>query len=108
MTSKLHSRNELVEDVHLPPEFAAALTTARSELVKMVNRPLSPEETRQVAHAFAVLIDTNRELQRHNAQVVQEIETLRSHLKGALTAVERLRDVADFREPIEGDDSTEE
>lgn len=104
LTSRLRAKNELVEDVHLPADFAAALLTQRIELLKCIHRPLSVSETESLAHAFGVLIKTNMELQNHCEQLAHRIDDLRSHAKGVVRSIERIDDLANFREPLGGED----
>jgi GTPase Era involved in 16S rRNA processing len=99
--TKLTASNGLTESIHLPTDFAIAVMSGRSELLKLINRPLSAAETVQVAHAMMVLMDTHRVLQVHAEQVAEQVEHLRGHAKGLLNKIDQIHDQACFRELIE-------
>jgi hypothetical protein len=106
MTSTLRAWNEVIEDVSLPADFAAGFMTARPEILRSIARPLDKAETAAVAHAMAVLIETNAELQRHAAEVAERLKQLRGSLKGVRGAVDRLDDLANFRTEDEDEGSS--
>lgn len=98
----LRSWNDLTQEIHLPTDFAAAVGSGRPELARLINRPLTAEETQAVARAMAVLIETNQELQKHASKQVELIkDTIRSHLRGINKKMNELLDVAEFREPTD-------
>ena len=51
---------ELTEDISLPQDFAIAIQTDRTMFLNMIDRPLAASETKHVAKAMGVLMDTNR------------------------------------------------
>jgi hypothetical protein len=63
---KVHDRvsneldRELTENISLPQDFAIAIQTDRSLFLDLIDRPLAATETRMVAKAMGVLLDTNR------------------------------------------------
>lgn len=100
---KLRSWNEVVEEVSLPTDFAIAFMSGRPELLRIIERPLTAEETHAVAHAMAVILDTNQELQRHARQVAEMAEQALGNLKGVSGKLRQVVDFANFREPMEAD-----
>lgn len=100
----LKSWNELIEDVSLPNDFALALMSGRPELLRIVNRPLSVEEARQVAHAMQVVMETNVALQRHCQEMADMVRDAYGNLKGLTTKLGQLEDHANFRQPLEDDE----
>jgi hypothetical protein len=106
--AKLTAWNDLAEEIGgLPHEFSLAIMSGRGELAGLIRRPLSLEETRSVAHAIRVLIETNRRLQRHSAQVAERAANVRGTCKGLLNQLEGLEHQAEFRdEQAETDDET--
>ncbi len=103
---ELKSWNDLTQEISgLPSEFAAAVGTGRSGLTMLLDRPLTLEETRAVAHALAVLIDTNRELQQHCSELAVSVKNMRRHAQGMLRLTEVLLAKAEFRdEDLDEDD----
>jgi hypothetical protein len=102
---KLRSWNDLTREIALPAEFALGVMTGRQELLRMINRPLSVEEARQVARAMAILIETNQALQdhyRHLAEMVRQADGL---IKGLPTKLTQLEGFTEFRSPVCEDDA---
>lgn len=95
----LHSPNVLVASVNLPAQFAAALGTGREEIAEAITQPLTMEQTRQVAHGFAVLIRTNRELVTRLVRLAEEFKDFRRALNGLAGKADRFDDSLNFRTP---------
>jgi hypothetical protein len=102
--SKLRAWNEMVDDVNLPSDFAVAFMSGRPELLGIIKRPLSAEETAAVARAMATILMTNVELQRHSQVLADMVRDAYGNLKGLTSKLSQLEDYANFRQPIGDDD----
>ncbi len=101
----MRSWTELTRDIKgIPTEFAAAIMSGRPELARLIRRPMTLEETRAVADALIVFIETNQQLQKHSAAVAQQVLNLQSHAKGLMRSIGAIRALAEFR----GDDGSED
>jgi len=78
----------LSADISLPTDFAAAIMTARPELARRINRLMTAEETSQVAHALAVLIETNAGLQERVSRLATRLEQIASQASAIGTSLE--------------------
>lgn len=98
--SKLDSWNSLVEEVSVPGDIGVAIMTGRSELLCLVNREMSKEEVASVMNLIKVLMETNRELQAHSAELAQRLKNVGGTLKGLTTQLQACVDVSEFREEV--------
>jgi len=104
---RLKASNEFTADVSVPPDLYPGFAASRPVLLRAwQERAFSAEESRQVVDALATLLETNQALREHAAAVEQQVTNVRTLLKGAMTSVQRLRDLAAFRTPTEGEDET--
>lgn len=72
--------------VSLPADFAAAWASDRASLLKLIDRPLTSEQTRGVAGAMAVLMEHNRRLRLLAQDLVERLEGTSSAIEGVNTA----------------------
>ena len=107
--SRLDSWNSLTEGlVGLPDVVFMALSTGRSELLAALDvEELAPAAVRQLVEALRVLMDTNRELQQHAAQLAERVEHMRGGMKGVMRKMQEVVDFALFCDVIEDDDDDE-
>jgi len=79
---KLAKYTELMREVSLPVELAAALMTGRPELARLApKRDFTQKEAQELYNAVVVLIETNRALQEH----AQELGLLVNNWAAAFT-----------------------
>lgn len=100
----LDASNALTETIDgLPTELAIALSTGRGSLAKMLDRPLTTEESRAVANGWRVLIDTLSAHQEHAEFLAEEIRAARKTLEGFGRTLNRLEANARFQNDDDDD-----
>ncbi len=101
---KVRNWSELPEDVSLPADFAAALVTGRSELLKIVTpRTLSVDECRALYHAFGVMIEHNMLLRRHCEEVAKITDNMAGTIAGVQSVIRQIQQFANFKTIGAGD-----
>jgi hypothetical protein len=90
----------------LPPEWAAALSSGRAQLVHFfIPRPLTMDETVAVANALVVLLETNQRLQEHSRELATILGQARDNANGLylkiLACEQRANFQADMNDDIE-------
>jgi len=99
---QLRCWSDLVREVRLPADVAAAVGTGRPEL--LVPRAMTAAEVGQLMELVGVLIETNISLQRHSSTLLDMAEDAKQQAEGTLTNIQKLIDEADMRVPPADDD----
>lgn len=87
--------NELTEEVTAPFDVMVALSSGRSEMLKLRSGgAANAEETAQLYNVIRVLMDTNRALQDHAQSMATETENLRLCLRGINRKLDDLHTLA--------------
>lgn len=94
-------------EVKLPVGLHIAVFTHRPQLLATCVRPMDADEVRQVLDLVAVLIETNRALQAHAQELASRCDWLHDNFRGVSTALDKLRDMAEFRDPDEEEQDTD-
>jgi hypothetical protein len=74
MDEIVEAATALPEEVRLPTDFVAAFASDRTLFLKLIDRPLTAEETRGVAHGMAVLLEHNRRLRLLAKDLVERLQ----------------------------------
>jgi len=89
---------ELTREIKgIPSEFAPAVSSGRPKLARLIQRPLTLEETQAVADALIVLLETTQSLQKHSSDLAVRVKQLLDNANGLHTSLSRLQDFAEFR-----------
>lgn len=109
---QLRDESYLIRDIELPLELAAAVQTGRTQLLEptrqriigtTANGNLSAlsQTAEHLLNLVAVLMETNQALREHAAFVEHRLDDLCGNLGGVHRMAERLKDIANFRDPDE-------
>ena len=94
----LRSPAELSETVAMPPELFVAMASGRPEMIKLAKpRTLSEEETKQVFHLIATLIETNMLLKEHAEAVSKLVGDWANLFKGLHKLGDEIENFAGFK-----------
>lgn len=99
--AQMESWNAFVRELNVPGELVPAFATGRIEMVKLARpRALTEAECKVMFELVGGLLETNAVLREHASLVGDLVLTMEQSLKGSLHAVSRVRDLAQFRNPV--------
>lgn len=93
--------NDLAEELQIPSDFVPAMAASRPELLMLIDRALSREETQSVLNLIRVLMITNENLRQHSYKVAERAGQVLGNFTGMRRSLETIKSFAEFRDDDE-------